>query len=83
MAYVVRKNFASDQADGTSIVFGTCPFLHQEYKVVVETAALLRFMQGEHAQNCFPEMDRGNREFLISGISPEGWQKMFGNLDYI
>jgi len=79
MAYVVRKNFASDQADGTSIVYGTCPFLHQEYKLVVETAALWRFMHGEPAQVCFPDMDRGDREFLISGISPEGWQKMFGD----
>jgi hypothetical protein len=31
-------------------------------------------------QNQFPELSRGDREFLITGISPRGWVEMFGEL---
>jgi hypothetical protein len=79
MAYTVRKNLVIDQVDGTSMVYGICPFTDKTYQVIVNTVALRKFANGERVQNCFPEMDRGNREFLISGISPEGWRKMFGD----
>lgn len=28
-------------------------------------------------QNAMPDVSREDREFLISGISPKGWKKMF------
>lgn len=81
MEYMVRRNTAIDLANGTSRVYGNCAFSGQEYVVVVETAALQRFVQGEPAQKCFPEMDPDQREFLISGISPEGWNITLGKND--
>ena len=40
---------------------------------------LIRITEGREPlmQDAFPEMDRQDREFLISGISPEGWKRMF------
>ena len=32
----------------------------------------------EFVQNIFPEMSKQDREFLISGIDGEEWNKMFG-----
>jgi hypothetical protein len=32
----------------------------------------------EKVQDIFPEMSREDREFLISGIGGEEWEKMFG-----
>lgn len=32
----------------------------------------------ELAQHIFPDLSREEREFLISGITPKEWNKMFG-----
>ena len=36
---------------------------------------------GKHAQNAFPTLTPEEREFMISGITPEEWKKVFGNGD--
>ena len=33
----------------------------------------------KHIQDCFPQLNAGQREFLISGITPEEWDEMFGS----
>lgn len=38
-----------------------------------------RFVHGEHAQQVWPHLTPAQREFLISGISPDEWQKSFGH----
>ena len=30
-------------------------------------------------QDAFPNLDKGQREFLISGITPDEWTKTFGD----
>jgi len=32
-------------------------------------------------QDALPELDAGDREFLISGFSPEGWEEIYGTED--
>ena len=32
-------------------------------------------------QDAFPNLDKGQREFLISGITPQEWNKTFGEDD--
>lgn len=34
-------------------------------------------MQGKLIQNAFPELSAGEREFLITGITPEEWNELF------
>lgn len=33
---------------------------------------------GAHVQDVFPELTPDDREFLISGITPEEWEEAFG-----
>jgi hypothetical protein len=35
----------------------------------------MRFETGTVAQDAFPDLDPPVREFLISGYSPEGWNR--------
>ena len=35
---------------------------------------------GEYVQTIFPHLSVGEREFLLSGITPDEWSKMFGSL---
>lgn len=38
-----------------------------------------RHFYGEHAQDVWPHLTSGQREFLISGITEEEWSNEFGN----
>jgi hypothetical protein len=64
--------------DGTVRVSGACKFTNEEYSCVVPIEGLVRFLNGEHAQDALPSVSADDREFLISGISPNGWKRAFG-----
>jgi len=34
---------------------------------------------GEYVQTIFPHLTKGEREFLLTGISPIEWEKIFGS----
>lgn len=60
---------------------GHCRVTGNYYSVSVPGQALFRMRNGEHIQNVLPDMSEDDREFLISGISPEGWDQIFGGED--
>lgn len=39
---------------------------------------LLRWEQGEFIQNVVPHLSDDDREFIISGATPEEWEQAFG-----
>ena len=39
-----------------------------------------RWENGELIQNAMPELSAGEREFLISGITPKEWNETFGEI---
>jgi hypothetical protein len=51
-----------------------------ELDVTVEQ--LQRFVNrretGEHVQTIFPHLTKGEREFLLTGITPIEWERIFG-----
>lgn len=59
-------------------VSGTCTFTGESYSVVVPSEGFARWQAGEPIQRAMPEVPAEEREFLISGISPNGWHKAFG-----
>lgn len=65
--------------DGGEIrITATCVVTKKPYSVVVKRSAYNKWQSGILAQNAFPDLSLEDREFLISGTSPEGWNKMFG-----
>ena len=67
-----------DLGDGTAKVSGNCTFTNEEYSCVVPIDGLVKFLNGEHAQTAMPSVSAEDREFLMSGISPNGWKQAFG-----
>lgn len=59
-------------------VSGECVFTGESYSVVVPSEGFARWQAGEPIQRAMPEVPSEEREFLISGISPSGWAKTFG-----
>lgn len=48
------------------------------HEVRVTAKALETYYAGEYIHRAFPELSADDREFLMSGISPEGWDETFG-----
>lgn len=70
-----------DRATGqhTYTFTGPCVVTGKPYSVTVPGAGLFRYRQGAHIQNAFPGLSADDREFLISGMSPEGWAATFND----
>ncbi len=59
------------------IVSAACTYTQKSYSVTVKIAEWNKYLDGVLAQNAFPDLSLGDREFLISGTSPEGWKELF------
>jgi hypothetical protein len=69
------------QPDHTYTFVGPCVVTGKEVKVTVKAEDLNRYRQGAYAQDAFPYLAPADREFLISGMSGEGWDMTFGSPD--
>lgn len=81
MSYLHTLKQLYDKHTGTVTLYGPCYITGKEHCVTVPFEGFRRWCDGELIQNALPLTSREDREFLISGISPEGWQQMFGGND--
>ena len=45
----------------------------------VTAKQIVSWEKGEMIQNVFPHLTAGEREFIKTGITPDDWDKMFGD----
>jgi hypothetical protein len=65
-------------ANGTVKVSGLCRVTGQYYEVNnIPGEAFHLWQRGTLIQKALPMLDADQREFLISGTSPEGWEILF------
>ena len=57
---------------------GQCIITGKEVTVSVKGDELFNYRQGGYIQNTLVSNNADEREFLMSGISPDGWDKTFG-----
>ena len=67
------------EPEHTCTFTGPCLKTGKPYSVTVPGAGLLQYNKGVKIQAAFPNLSAEDREFLISGYSPEGWKMVFGN----
>ena len=58
---------------------GPCMVTGRPYSVTVLAKELFAYRQDIHIQDAMPSVSAEDREFLISGTSPEGWKEVFGS----
>lgn len=76
---MLRGNLeAIRNGDGTINVVGNCVFCGKSYKVTVDEKGFDEWESGEPIQYALPKVSVDDKDFLISGISPEGWKETFG-----
>lgn len=56
---------------------GPCVVTGKLVTVEVPADGLFAYRQGAFIQDAFPDLSKDEREFLMSGISKEGWDKTF------
>jgi len=66
------------EKDDTYTFTGPCIVTGKLHSVTVKGPDLYRYHQGMKIQDAFPYLSVCDREFLMSGYSPEGWNKIFG-----
>jgi len=72
-----KQVFKSDKKDCINVV-KICSVTHTQYCVTVEEEKYERYMNGiSPIQFIFPDMSTDDREFLISGFTPDEWDKYF------
>ena len=42
-----------------------------------------KWQSGMHVQDAFPKLDDDTREFMLTGLSPEEWDELFGDDDEV
>jgi len=66
-------------------ISGKCIFYPDKYTHKVEDVKItdlsLYYLSSQLIQNVWPDMPPEDREFIKTGVSPEGWDEMFGCLE--
>ena len=57
---------------------GPCVVTGKPYSVTVPGDELYAYRRGAYIQDAMPSVSKDDREFLMSGMSPEGWNETFG-----
>lgn len=79
MTYQLHKKvLAEDYPDGRTRVWGRCKVSGELYECWVPTAGLAAWQSGELIQRAMPEVSAEAREFVFTGVSPTGWEQLFG-----
>tara|TARA_R110002051_G_scaffold121296_2_gene194503 strand:+ start:1418 stop:1675 length:258 start_codon:yes stop_codon:yes gene_type:complete len=58
---------------------GQCRVTGKDWTVAVPGQELHQYRRGKLMQYAMPSLSDDDREFLITGISPEGWEQKFGD----
>lgn len=66
---------------GSLTISGTCEVTKEIYAVTVPHAGWKKWKNGGLIQDCLPELDDDQREFLISSTTPAEWKRMEVELD--
>ena len=61
------------------LITKACPFCKRRYQNVFDADAYRKLEHGMTVQDAFPDRSADDREFLITGICPECWDKMDRN----
>ena len=74
-----KKRMIGDVINDTITHVKLCSVTNEDYSVTVTRDQMYRHQNKELAQDVFPELSNEQREFIISGITPDEWNFIFGD----
>jgi hypothetical protein len=79
MSYLNRCSYQELTNPHRYVFTGPCAVTGKPYSVTIPGPELFALNQGAHVQTACPSLSAEDREFIISGTSPEGWKQLFGD----
>lgn len=76
MKTAFRPNLRVTHTEGIYHVRGPCAITGKDYVTCYPERGIQLWIGGMHIQDAMPEVSASDREFLMTGISPEGWDQM-------
>ena len=73
------KYIENYQPRHTYTFIGPCIVTGKEVRVTIKAKELYNIRQGMYIQDAAPSLNDDEREFLMTGISAEGWKEAFGD----
>jgi hypothetical protein len=71
----------NEKRHGQILIEQPCRITGELWNVTVDEDDYNDWKNGKYAQDAFPYLSADEREFIISGTSPEGWKKLYGSDD--
>ena len=75
--YALRDVVTRKVSDEGMIEFSGLSTSGNEFSIVTRLDDAQRWLNGELIQNCFPYLNKDDREILMTGIDSETWEEMF------
>lgn len=75
-------NYCEVSRENETVTFkGPCSVTGKSMSVTVNKNDLSKYRDGAYIQDAFPNLSPGDREFLMTGTSDEGWDILYGGDD--
>ena len=72
-----RPYLKVEETDSMYRVCGPCMVTGEKYEATYPKVGVVAWLDGAYIQDAMPAVSDGDREFLLSGISPAGWDRLF------
>ncbi len=76
----LRPNLRIEETAESYRLSGPCSVTGEVYEATYPKGGIVKWLDGAFIQDAMPNVNAGDREFLISGISPAGWDRLFEKL---
>lgn len=73
-----KEEYTSD-GEHFYVFTGPCMMTGKDHTVRVPGPGLNQWRNGKHIQDAMPDVSPGDREFLMTGTSPDAWDAIFGD----
>lgn len=61
------------------LITGHCVVTGKPVAITVPLKGYIAYYEeGKFIQDAFPDLPANTREYMVSGCSPEGWEKLYG-----
>lgn len=75
--YALTDSVTRTVSDDGMITFSGLSTGGREFSIVTRLDDAQRWVNGELIQNCFPYLNKDDREILMTGIDAQAWETMF------
>jgi hypothetical protein len=79
---MMQRYTVEQETDGVVITVGDKAMLFPNVSVEQMRGGRMAYMEGAYVQDAYPFLTPDQREFLMTGFTPDEWTELFGEEEY-